>query len=82
MAKGNAERKFLNHEHTRFGRIALKDQGKPNSPGYVFIHYDEICRIDFHCKILPILPTKDGPADICRNISSRILIPPKEKKDV
>jgi hypothetical protein len=62
MAKGNAERKFLNHEHTRFGCIALKDAAKPNSPRHVFIYSDEICRIDFHYKILPILPAKDGAA--------------------
>jgi hypothetical protein len=61
MAKGNAERKFLNHEHTRFWHMALKDAAKPNPPGYVFI--DEICRIDRRYKILPILPTKDGAAN-------------------
>jgi hypothetical protein len=62
VAKGNAKRKFLNHKHTRCWRIALRDAAKANSPGYVIIH-DEICRIDFHYRILSILPTKDGAAD-------------------
>jgi len=55
MAKWDAERRVLNHEHTRFWRYALQEVTEPNLQRAVF-PYDEVCRIDFDHKILPISP--------------------------
>jgi len=58
MAKWDAERRVLNHEHTRFWRYTLQDVAEPNLQRAVF-PYDEVCRIDFDHKILPISPAPD-----------------------
>jgi isopropylmalate/homocitrate/citramalate synthase len=58
MAKWDAERRVLNHEHTRFWRYTLQDVTEPNLQRAVF-PYDEVCRIDFDHKILPISPAPD-----------------------
>ncbi|MBP1716957.1 MAG: histone-lysine N-methyltransferase [Deltaproteobacteria bacterium] len=58
MAKWDAERRVLNHEHTRFWRYTLQDVTEPNLQRAVF-PYDEVCRIDFDHKILPISPASD-----------------------
>jgi citrate (Re)-synthase len=58
MAKWDAERRILNHEHTRFWRHALQDVAEPNLQRAVF-PYDEVCRIDFDHKILPIAPARE-----------------------
>jgi isopropylmalate/homocitrate/citramalate synthase len=58
MAKWDAARRVLNHEHTRFWRHALQDVTEPNLQRAVF-PYDEVCRIDFDHKILPISPAPD-----------------------
>jgi len=58
MAKWDAERRVLNHEHTRFWRYTLQDVTEPNLQRAIF-PYDEVCRIDFDHKILPISPAPD-----------------------
>ncbi|MBE9546753.1 MAG: histone-lysine N-methyltransferase, partial [Proteobacteria bacterium] len=58
MAKWNKERKVLNHEHTRFWQHKVIDLDEPNLQEGVF-PYDEICRIDFDHKIVPISPPDD-----------------------
>ena len=57
MAKWNKERKVLDHEHTKFWRYALNDVDVPNLQKDVF-PYDEVCRIDFHHKLIPINPAE------------------------
>ncbi len=58
MAKWNNERRVLNHEHTRFWQYTLQDIPEPNLQRDVF-PYDEVCRIDFDHKIIPISPAKE-----------------------
>jgi isopropylmalate/homocitrate/citramalate synthase len=58
MAKWDNERRVLNHEHTEFWRYTLQDVDQPNLQRDVF-PYDEVCRIDFDHKIIPICPAKE-----------------------
>jgi isopropylmalate/homocitrate/citramalate synthase len=58
MAKWDDERRVLNHEHTEFWRHTLQDVAKPNLQRDVF-PYEEVCRIDFDHKIIPISPAKE-----------------------
>jgi isopropylmalate/homocitrate/citramalate synthase len=58
MAKWDKERRVLNHEHTEFWRYTLQDVNKPNLQREVF-PYDEVCRIDFDHKIIPLSPAKE-----------------------
>jgi isopropylmalate/homocitrate/citramalate synthase len=58
MAKWDNERRVLNHEHTEFWRHTLQDVAKPNLQRAVF-PYEEVCRIDFDHKIIPISPAKE-----------------------
>jgi isopropylmalate/homocitrate/citramalate synthase len=58
MPRWNKEKKVLDHEHTRFWRYDLKDVGEPNLQKDVF-PYEEISRIDFDHKLIPITPADD-----------------------
>ena len=58
MAKWDNERRVLNHEHTEFWRYTLLDVTQPNLQRDVF-PYDEVCRIDFDHKMIPISPAKE-----------------------
>lgn len=58
MARWNKERRVLDHEHTKFWKLDLKDVMEPNLQKSVF-PYDEVSRIDFDHKIIPIHPAKD-----------------------
>ena len=58
MAKWDNERRVLNHEHTEFWRHTLLDVTQPNLQRDVF-PYDEVCRIDFDHRIIPISPAKE-----------------------
>ncbi|HPL63256.1 MAG TPA: histone-lysine N-methyltransferase [Syntrophales bacterium] len=58
MAKWNNEKNVLDHEHTKFWRYQLRDIEEPNLQKDIF-PYDEICRVAFDHKILPINPAKD-----------------------
>ncbi len=58
MAKWNKEKRVLDHEHTKFWQLELKDVTEPNLQKGVF-PYDEVSRIDFDHKIIPITPAED-----------------------
>jgi len=58
MAKWNAQKRVLNHEHTRFWRFELRDVDEPNLQKEVF-PYDEVSRIDFDHRIIPIQPAEE-----------------------
>ncbi len=58
MAKWNRDKKVLEHEHTKFWRYALKDVSEPNLQKDVF-PYDDVCRIDFDHKLMPINPAEE-----------------------
>ena len=58
MARWNKERRVLDHEHTKFWKLDLKDVVEPNLQKSVF-PYDEVSRIDFDHKIIPINPSED-----------------------
>jgi isopropylmalate/homocitrate/citramalate synthase len=58
MAKWNKEKKVLEHEHTKFWQFDLKDVAEPNLQKGVF-PYDEVSRIDFDHRIIPISPADD-----------------------
>jgi isopropylmalate/homocitrate/citramalate synthase len=58
MAKWNEDKNVLDHEHTKFWRYQLRDIEEPNLQKDIF-PYDQICRIAFDHKILPINPAKD-----------------------
>ena len=58
MARWNKERRVLDHEHTKFWKLDLKDVAEPNLQKSVF-PYDEVSRIDFDHKIIPIHPAED-----------------------
>jgi isopropylmalate/homocitrate/citramalate synthase len=58
MAKWDNERRVLNHEHTEFWRYTLQDVNQPNLQRDVF-PYEEVCRVDFDHKIIPISPAKE-----------------------
>jgi isopropylmalate/homocitrate/citramalate synthase len=58
MAKWNKEKKVLDHEHTQFWRYELREIDQPNLQKNVF-PYDEVSRIDFDHKLIPINPPDD-----------------------
>ncbi|MEN6317336.1 MAG: histone-lysine N-methyltransferase [Syntrophaceae bacterium] len=58
MARWNKEKRVLDHEHTKFWKLDLKDVAEPNLQKSVF-PYDEVSRIDFDHKIIPISPAED-----------------------
>ncbi|MHB8828517.1 MAG: triose-phosphate isomerase [Syntrophales bacterium] len=58
MAKWNKEKRVLDHEHTHFWKFDLKDVDEPNLQKDVF-PYNDVCRIDFDHKILPINPAEE-----------------------
>jgi len=58
MAKWNRDKKVLEHEHSKFWRHALKDVSEPNLQKDVF-PYDDVCRIDFDHKLMPINPAEE-----------------------
>ncbi len=55
MARWNPIKKVLDHEHTRFWQYDLKNISEPNLQRDVF-PYEEVCRIDFDHKFIPIDP--------------------------
>ena len=58
MAKWNRDKKVLDHEHTRFWRHDLRDVDQPNLQKDIF-PYDEVSRIDFDHKLMPIDPADE-----------------------
>jgi isopropylmalate/homocitrate/citramalate synthase len=58
MARWNPVKKVLDHEHTRFWQYDLKDISEPNLQRDVF-PYEEVCRIDFDHKFIPIDPADE-----------------------
>lgn len=58
MARWNRERRVLDHEHTKFWKFDLRDVDEPNLQKSVF-PYDEISRIDFDHKLIPIQPAEE-----------------------
>jgi isopropylmalate/homocitrate/citramalate synthase len=58
MARWNSHKKVLDHEHTRFWKYDLRDVQEPNLQKDVF-PYDEVCRIDFDHRIIPIDPAEE-----------------------
>jgi citrate (Re)-synthase len=58
MARWNPNKKVLDHEHSRFWDYELKDISEPNLQRDIF-PYDEITRIDFDHKIMPIDPSEE-----------------------
>ncbi len=58
MARWNPEKRLLEHEHSKFWRYTLVDIPEPNLMREIF-PYDEVPKIDFDCKILPLDPAKD-----------------------
>ncbi|MBN1613805.1 MAG: histone-lysine N-methyltransferase [Deltaproteobacteria bacterium] len=58
MTRWNKDKRVLDHEHSRFWRFELRDVEEPNLQKDVF-PYDEVCRIDFDHKIIPINPADD-----------------------
>ena len=58
MARWNPNKKVLDHEHSRFWDYELKDIPEPNLQRDIF-PYDEITRIDFDHKIMPIDPSEE-----------------------
>ncbi len=58
MAKWNPNRRLLDHEHTAHWKYRLQDITEPNLMRKIF-PYDEVCRIDFDHKILPVSPCRE-----------------------
>ncbi len=58
MAKWNMNKKVLDHVHSKFWRYDLRDIDEPNLQKDVF-PYDEVSRIDFDHKIIPINPAEE-----------------------
>ena len=58
MARWNKERRVLDHEHSKFWQLEIMDVSEPNLQKSVF-PYDEVSRIDFDHKIIPINPAED-----------------------
>jgi len=58
MARWNPNKKVLDHEHTRFWSYELKDIPEPNLQRDIF-PYDQVSRIDFDHKIIPIDPSEE-----------------------
>jgi len=58
MVRWNKDKKVLDHEHTQYWKFDLKDVEEPNLQKDVF-PYDEVCRIDFDHKLIPISPADE-----------------------
>jgi isopropylmalate/homocitrate/citramalate synthase len=58
MARWNSKKRVLDHEHSRYWQHSLLDIPEPNLMREVF-PYDEVPRIDFDHKLLPIDPAED-----------------------
>ena len=58
MARWNPTRRVLDHEHSRFWQYDLKNIPEPNLQRDVF-PYEEVCRIDFDHKFIPIDPAEE-----------------------
>jgi len=58
MARWNPEKRLLEHEHSKFWRYTLVDVPEPNLMREIF-PYDEIPKIDFDHKFLPLDPARD-----------------------
>ncbi|HDL90334.1 MAG TPA: histone-lysine N-methyltransferase, partial [Thermodesulforhabdus norvegica] len=58
MARWNPEKRLLEHEHSKFWRYTLVDVPEPNLMRGIF-PYDEIPKIDFDHKFLPLDPARD-----------------------
>jgi citrate (Re)-synthase len=58
MARWNSKKRVLDHEHSRYWQHGLLDIPEPNLMREVF-PYDEVPRIDFDHKLLPIDPAED-----------------------
>jgi isopropylmalate/homocitrate/citramalate synthase len=58
MARWNKDKRVLDHVHSKFWRFELRDIAEPNLLKEVF-PYDEVCKIDFDHKIIPIDPPDD-----------------------
>mgnify|MGYP001770165938 CR=1 FL=1 len=58
MAKWNMNKKVLDHVHSKFWRYDLRDIDEPNLQKDVF-PYEEVSRIDFDHKIIPINPAEE-----------------------
>ncbi|MBN1382497.1 MAG: histone-lysine N-methyltransferase [Deltaproteobacteria bacterium] len=55
MTKWNSEKNVLSHVHSKFWQIELKDVDEPNLQKDIY-PYDEVCRIDFDHRMIPISP--------------------------
>ena len=58
MARWNSRKNVLEHEHSKFWKHTLVDLPEPNLMREIF-PYDEVPRIDFDHKLLPIDPAED-----------------------
>ncbi len=58
MARWNPNKKVLEHEHTEFWKYELRDVAEPNLQREIF-PYNEIPRIDFDHRIIPIDPAEE-----------------------
>lgn len=58
MARWNQKKRVLDHEHSGFWQYHLVDIEEPNLMREIF-PYDEVPRIDFDHKLLPIDPAED-----------------------
>lgn len=58
MARWNSKKRVLEHEHSRFWKHCLVDVQEPNLMREIF-PYDEVPRIDFDHRLMPIDPPDD-----------------------
>ncbi len=58
MAQWNSKKRVLDHEHSKFWQHGLVDIPEPNLMREIF-PYEEVPRIDFDHKLLPIDPAED-----------------------
>jgi len=58
MVKWNTEKHIFEHQHSEFYQCDLKDVDHPNLYKTIF-PYDEVSKIDFDNRIMPIKPAKD-----------------------
>jgi isopropylmalate/homocitrate/citramalate synthase len=58
MARWNRKKRLLDHEHSKFWQWRLLDIEEPNLMREIF-PYDEVPRIDFDHKLLPLDPAED-----------------------
>ncbi|MEA2013865.1 MAG: histone-lysine N-methyltransferase [Thermodesulfobacteriota bacterium] len=58
MIKWNVEKRIFEHQHSETYRCELKDVDQPNLYKTIF-PYDEVSRIDFDSRIIPMMPADD-----------------------